>query len=156
MTIRSMLLRLVALGSLFIFTSLINAAPQVMHNDALPKNIISSKPWYSFKQLSQGGKIFRDNCAVCHGKSAQGAPKWQQKDASGRNPPPPLNGTAHSWHHRINELFDTVKYGTINNGGGMPAWQTKLTDDEIVSVIAWFQSRWPKRVYQNWIDRPHH
>lgn len=145
-----------SLACLFAFSSLSQAAPPVAFNEALPKQITSSKPWYNFKQLSQGGKIYRDNCAGCHGKQAQGASNWKQKDAQGRNQPPPLNGSGHDWHHRINELFDTIKYGTVKNGGGMPAWGGRLSDDEIISVIGWFQSRWPKETYRNWVDRPHH
>ena len=47
-----------------------------------------------------GGKIFNNNCAVCHGQNASG-PKgdWREKLADGSYPPPPLNGTAHTWHH---------------------------------------------------------
>ncbi len=156
MNLRSLLAEGLSLALLLTLISPAQAAPQMAFNGALPKQITSAKPWYSFRQLGEGGKIYRESCAACHGKQAQGAPNWRQKDASGRNQPPPLNGSGHAWHHRINELFDTVKYGTVKRGGGMPAWGGKLSDEEIVSVIGWFQSRWPKATYKNWVDRPHH
>ncbi|WP_083704872.1 cytochrome c [Motiliproteus sp. MSK22-1] len=139
-----------------LFSMPLSAAPLEGISDALPKSIVSAKPWYSFKQLNEGAKIYRNNCASCHGNQAQGAPDWQSRDSLGRTQPPPLNGSGHAWHHRINELFETIKYGTVNRGGGMPAWGKVLSDQEIVSVMAWFQSRWPKQLYKNWVDRPHH
>jgi len=36
-------------------------------------------------------------------------------------------------------------------GGSMPAWEGKLSDDDIEAVIAWIQSRWPEEIYQAWL-----
>ena len=147
---------IIYLSFLALFSLSAAAAPLERVSNALPKSIVSAKPWYSFKQLNEGSKIYRNNCASCHGDKAQGAPNWKSKDSLGRNQPPPLNGSGHAWHHRINELFETIKYGTVSRGGGMPAWGKVLSDEEIVSVMGWFQSRWPKQLYKNWVDRPHH
>ena len=68
-------------------------------------------------------------------------------------PPPPLNGTAHAWHHPRKALIYTIKNGTQAIGGNMPAWKDKLTDDEIESIILWFQSKWPDELYQAWAQR---
>ena len=32
----------------------------------------------------------------------------------------------------------------------MPIFQGKLTDEEIINVIAWFQSLWPDDIYAQW------
>ena len=32
----------------------------------------------------------------------------------------------------------------------MPTFQGKLTDEEIINVIAWFQSLWPDEIYAQW------
>ncbi len=37
--------------------------------------------------------------------------------------------------------------------GNMQAWKGKLSDEEILSVIAWFQSKWPKDIYNTWAKR---
>jgi len=78
---------------------------------------------YDTALLEQGKAVFQTNCAVCHGDNAQGTvSNWQQRDENGKLPPPPLNGTAHTWHHPIGGLAHTIKKGTLSIGGSMPAW----------------------------------
>jgi len=108
------------------------------------------KRWYAFQHVTQGAKVFQENCAACHGKQGNGGANWKQMGTDGKYPPPPLNGTGHSWHHPLNMLFYTVKNGSPGGQGNMPAWKDKLTDDEIVAAIAWFQSRWRDEIYQAW------
>ena len=108
------------------------------------------KRWYAFQHVTQGARVFQENCASCHGKTGGGAPSWKQIGTDGKYPPPPLNGTGHAWHHPLNMLFYTVKNGSPGGRGNMPAWKDKLTDDEIVAAIAWFQSRWKDEIYQAW------
>lgn len=107
--------------------------------------------WYSDAQVRAGSQIFQNNCAVCHGVQAQGAINWQYRGPDGKFPPPPLNGTAHAWHHPLAQLFQMVKEGT-QPAGNMPAWGGTLTDEEILATIAWFQSQWPDEVYQAWFE----
>jgi len=101
----------------------------------------------------QGGKLFRENCARCHGDLAQGDPNWRQPDTKGKYPPPPLNGKGHAWHHPTEGLKQTIRLGTMSRGGGMPPWGDKLTDKEIDSILGWLQSRWSDEVYQEWETR---
>lgn len=103
-------------------------------------------------QVRRGAQIFEQNCAVCHGERAQGAENWQQRNEKGRFPPPPLNGTAHAWHHPYAQLRDIIENGTGEQGGDMPAWEDTLSDEEIDAVIAWFQSLWPEEVYEAWLE----
>ena len=107
---------------------------------------------FDFAQISRGGKLFRQNCAVCHGKQAEGAPNWQKMDADGKYPPPPLNGSAHAWHHPKSVLVDTIKNGTAKLGGNMPAWKDKLSNEQINDIIAWFQSKWSDEIYSAWYE----
>ena len=109
---------------------------------------------YNSEMLEAGQFLFKANCAVCHGINAEGTvADWHKRDANGKLPPPPLNGTAHTWHHSISGLVHTVKNGTIEIGGSMPSWQDKLSDDEIVSIIIWLTSLWPEEVYNAWLER---
>lgn len=102
--------------------------------------------------LAQGERIFQANCASCHGTQAQGAPNWEQPGADGKYPPPPLDGSAHAWHHPRNALRQVIKHGTVRIGGNMPAWGEKLSEAEIDAVIAWLQSRWPDEIYAAWAE----
>ena len=104
--------------------------------------------------IDQGRVLFSDNCAVCHGDKAQGTVReWQKPDASGKYPPPPLNGTAHTWHHPIGALGKTIRNGTLSIGGSMPPWKDKLSEDEIFSIIMYVSSLWPDEIYQAWMKR---
>ena len=104
--------------------------------------------------LQRGGTLFQQHCASCHGLEAQGTVEdWHIAGADGKYPPPPLDGTAHTWHHSIERLTYTIRNGTAALGGSMPAWQDKLSDDEIFSIIAWISSLWPEEIYTVWRQR---
>ncbi len=107
--------------------------------------------WYDFGQVSLGAKLFAANCAACHGQAAVGTPGWQRPGADGQYPAPPLNGTAHTWHHPLAMLLQKIKNG--GQGSAMPAWGGILKDEEIRSIIAWFQSRWSDEIYIEWSRR---
>jgi mono/diheme cytochrome c family protein len=103
-------------------------------------------------QITRGGKVYQQNCAECHGVNGEGAADWRQRDANGQFPPPPLNGSGHTWHHPLSALRYTIRNGTKAIGGNMPAWKDKLSNDDIDAVIAWFQSKWPEQAYDTWYD----
>ncbi len=109
---------------------------------------------YDPDMLEQGQTLYQENCASCHGQNAEGTVKsWQERGEDGNLPPPPLNGTAHTWHHPIKGLAHTIRNGTQTIGGNMPAWKDKLSDDEIFSIIIWLTSLWPDEIYQAWLQR---
>ncbi len=103
-------------------------------------------------QLRHGAQIFAANCAQCHGDQAQGAPDWRTRNAQGQFPPPPLDGSGHTWHHPKKMLVYTIREGTARLGGNMPAWKGRLSEQDIEDVIAWVQSLWPQRVYEAWAE----
>lgn len=109
--------------------------------------------WYSSEQVARGDKLFQIHCIECHGKQGEGAANWQKVGADGKYPPPPLNGSGHAWHHPMTVLFQVIKHGSPAKQGNMPAWQEKLNDQEIVAIVAWFQSQWPDTIYQAWQRR---
>lgn len=106
--------------------------------------------WYTAAQAEQGRELFRANCAVCHGANAEGTPDWFEPDANGKYPPPPLDGSAHAWHHPLADLQRVVKEGGEPFGGSMPAFGGTLSDEEIRTVIAYFQQQWPDDIYERW------
>ncbi|VAX11873.1 Cytochrome c, class I [hydrothermal vent metagenome] len=109
--------------------------------------------WYTQSQVNSGRLVFEKNCAECHGKNAQGTFSWTRKRADGSYPPPPLNGTAHTWHHSMKLLKRTINDGGIPLGGKMPGFKDKLTEKEKNEVIAFFQSQWSKKIYDAWAKR---
>jgi mono/diheme cytochrome c family protein len=106
--------------------------------------------WYTEQQVQAGASVFAEYCAVCHGARAQADENWRQRGPDGKFPPPPLNGTAHAWHHPLFELRDIIRDGSNPELGDMPPWGHVLSDEEIDATIAWFQSLWPHEVYEAW------
>lgn len=138
---------------IFTLTGLLACTDQ--DKPAMPKSSSAAEQVSEMRQqntakIQRGHKLFVQNCAVCHGSNGEGAPNWSRPDASGKYPAPPLNGTGHAWHHPQRALVSTIKYGTLRIGGSMPAWQGKLSDQEIDDIIAWFQSQWPDELYAAW------
>ena len=110
--------------------------------------------WYTESQLATGKRVFDNNCAVCHGAQGQGlAEDWKKPLADGSYPPPPLNGTAHTWHHPISQLLRTINEGGVPLGGKMPAFGAQLSNQEKTAVIAYFQNWWPDDIYEAWLQR---
>ncbi len=109
--------------------------------------------WYTQAQVERGTVVFSENCASCHGRSAQGTFNWKTPLEDGSYPPPPLNGSAHAWHHSFDMLARTINEGGVPLGGQMPAFGEVLTKDDQKAAIAYFQSKWDKRIYDAWLPR---
>ena len=109
--------------------------------------------WYTQEQVGRGAGIYAQNSANCHGANAEATPNWREPNADGKYPPPPLNGTAHTWHHPLDVLRRTIRTGGVPLGGVMPPFKDKLSAQDIDSVIAFFQSKWSDEVYSTWQAR---
>ena len=99
-----------------------------------------------------GEKLYKKNCASCHGENGEGNPNWRKRKPDGKLLPPPLNGSGHTWHHAKSLLVSIITKGTVIQGGEMPAWENKLSPQEIEAVILWLQSKWPKETYKSWLE----
>lgn len=104
-------------------------------------------------QIARGRAIFQENCAVCHGLNAEATPDWRRPLENGRYPPPPLDGTAHAWHHSTEELKRFILKGGPPGEGRMPGWEDKLTEQEIDDTLVWIKSLWPDEVYDAWYQQ---
>ncbi|MDD9896043.1 MAG: cytochrome c [Gammaproteobacteria bacterium] len=107
--------------------------------------------WYSNDQVVLGTEVFAENCAECHGASAEGIVEdWRQRLDDGSFPPPPLNGSAHAWHHPTSMLLQVINNGGEVYGGKMPPFADILEDSEKLAAIAFFQSFWSDEIYAQW------
>lgn len=101
-------------------------------------------------QIKRGETVYRANCVGCHGPNGEATPDWRKPDENGRYPPPPLNGTAHAWHHSTEVLKKTILKGGPPGFGSMPAWEGKLTEQQVDDVVVWIKSLWPDEIYDVW------
>jgi len=102
------------------------------------------------ERVEHGAVLYAGNCAVCHGARGEGAPNWHRPGPDGKYPPPPLDGSAHAWHHPRAALKRTIQDGTAKIGGGMPAWKDKLSGADIDAIIDWMIAAWPDDIYAAW------
>ncbi len=119
----------------------------------LPFNINAAERWYRQAQVDAGKPVFSTNCSICHGIDAVSTPQWRKPMDDGRYPPPPLNGTAHTWHHDLASLRRQIKRGGAKYGGWMPALGDSLKPEQLDEVIAYIQSLWPDNIYSAWLKR---
>ena len=103
--------------------------------------------------VSLGQKIYLENCASCHGVKLEGQKNWQTRDDEGYLLAPPHDETGHTWHHTDEYLFLMTKYGIENIIGkkylnNMPAYEDILSDKEIIAVLSFIKSSWPKKIQE--------
>ena len=130
-----------------------SAAPPTSANSEEASEQIDVERWNSAEQVVLGREVFTQNCAVCHGAEAQGTVvDWREKLDDGSFPPPPLNGSAHAWHHPQEILLRVIDYGGEAMGGKMPAFIDVLEQSEKLAAVAYFQSFWTDEIYQQWMQ----
>ena len=108
--------------------------------------------WYTQEDVTKGKKLFINNCSSCHGKKAQKTLNWKRTLKDGTYPPPPLNGTAHAWHHPKSQLERIILNGGQLYDGTMPAFKNVLNKEEISYIISYFQNFWNTEIYNTWFN----
>lgn len=116
-------------------------------------------------QLVRFGRVlYISHCAGCHGQKLDGQPNWRERREDGRLPAPPHDETGHTWHHPDAVLFDITRNGLVPGRtapegyvSDMPAYAGILSDAEIIAVLAYIKSRWPKEILelQKEVNRNH-
>lgn len=104
------------------------------------------------QQVARGQAIYDQHCMECHGANGKGQPgDWRVRDADGRYPPPPLDDSAHAWHHPTAVLMEAIRDGSPGGEGNMPAWKGKLSEQQMQDVVAYIKSLWSDPVYRLWL-----
>lgn len=101
--------------------------------------------------VARGKIVYQGSCAACHGANLEGQPNWQDPLANGRMPAPPHSVEGHTWHHDDAMLIDLTTRGTQAVVGGsyksdMPGYGDKLSRDDIIAVLSFIKSSWPKEI----------
>jgi len=102
-------------------------------------------------QVARGKVVYEKACMECHGVGGKGqAGDWRVRDADGMFPPPPLDDSAHAWHHPTAVLLEVIREGSLPGQGRMPGWKDELTQQEMQDVVVYSKSLWSDAVYQLW------
>jgi mono/diheme cytochrome c family protein len=101
--------------------------------------------------LAHAAQLYVANCAGCHGDKMQGQPDWRRLNAQGRLPAPPLDGTGHAWRHSDAELLHIMRFSVLDQAGpdyktDMPAFDGKLSGDDLKGLVAFIRNSWPPGV----------
>ena len=109
-----------------------------------------SKRNFDQAQIKRGESVYAENCVGCHGPNGEATADWRKPGSDGKYPPPPLDSTAHAWHHSTEVLKKTILKGTPPDIGSMPAWEGKLAEQQVDDVIVWIKSLWSDEIYDIW------
>ena len=102
-------------------------------------------------QVARGKAVYDKACLECHGAGGRGQPgDWRIRDADGHFPPPPLDDSAHAWHHPTAVLLQVIREGSPQGQGKMPAWEGRLSEQEMQDVVVYIKSLWSDEVYRLW------
>ncbi len=102
-------------------------------------------------QVARGKVVYKKHCMECHGVEGKGPPgDWRVRDADGHFPPPPLDDSAHAWHHPTAVLLEVIRDGSPQGQGKMPAWKDRLSEQEMQDVVVYIKSLWSDPAYRLW------
>ena len=98
--------------------------------------------------VETGRAIYATACSSCHGRRLQGQALWQVMDQYAGRRAPPQDGTGHSWQHSDEDLFQKTRtarfpWAPQRDATYMPAFGGKLSDQEILAVLAFIKASWP-------------
>ncbi len=90
-------------------------------------------------RVEAGAPLYAANCASCHGVPGVSRPPVPTA--------PPHDEAGHTWHHADRLLFEWV-LDRPPLATTMPAFRGALSDDEILSILAYIKSTWPGDIQQ--------
>lgn len=118
----------------------------------MPRHTVSGANPRNAELVQLGEKVYRANCASCHGVGLEGQAGWNtRRNADGTLPAPPHDATGHTWHHPDKVLFDYTRKGgqafaPPGFKSAMPGFGGALSDREIWAALAFIKSQWPAEI----------
>ncbi len=92
--------------------------------------------------IARGEALYRDTCQACHGVRAVGE---RPDDMYARDEfgfvAPPLDNSAHGWHHSDSDLVATILNGSPRNER-MRGWKDEMTEAQARDIVAYIKSLW--------------
>ena len=92
--------------------------------------------------VAEGGRLYLAHCAECHRADLSGDPDWKTPLADGSYPPPPHDGSGHTWHHPDGVLVELITDPGAYGIETMPPFEGVLDPDEIAAILEFIKSHW--------------
>jgi mono/diheme cytochrome c family protein len=95
--------------------------------------------------VAEAAKLYDKICESCHGAKGVGErpEEMYARDDYGVVAPP-LDDTAHAWHHSDSNLVETIMNGSPRNPRMMP-FKTIISEQDARNVVAYIKSLWNPR-----------
>ena len=90
--------------------------------------------------VAKGETLYNTNCSICHGIKGSGVIDEKSRTFLA----PPLDDSAHAWHHTDDNLVDVILNGSPRNPG-MIAWKSILSEDDARAIVAYIKSIWSQK-----------
>lgn len=94
------------------------------------------------EMIRVGESLYLQECAACHGSDLRGAPNWKTPNEDGSYPPPPHDGSGHTWHHSDATLVDLILNGSGFEQSRMPQFAGRLSEEQVLAVLEYLKSHW--------------
>ncbi len=145
---------LIVLSSTLLLTGCFDNGDQEVEKSPSTEKISFSESINLNKGVELGQKVFLNNCVACHGQEGQGLVKdWKKRQADGKFPAPPVNGSGHAWHHSPTALMNTINNGGVKLGGWMPGFKDQLSEIEKQAVLDYLHDLWPEATQKKYDAR---
>lgn len=114
--------------------------------------------------VTRGAELYTEQCAACHGANLEGQPDWRRPGPDGIMGAPPHDVTGHTWHHDTPLLLEYTLLGgqaaleargVTGFESGMPAFEEALSEDEVLTILAYIRSSWPEQAQDMQSQRTH-
>jgi mono/diheme cytochrome c family protein len=89
-------------------------------------------------QAEAGRALYEANCLACHASPETGGERMFGAPAH--------DETGHTWHHPDRLLAGWVLDGLPVQGSAMPAFRERLSEQQVVDILAYIKSTWPEDV----------
>lgn len=101
--------------------------------------------WVNKEVIDKGRALYEENCQDCHGEKGVGERPNDMfaKDDFGFVAPP-LDDSAHGWHHSDQGIVETILNGSPRNER-MIAWKDTLTPEDAQNIVTYIKSLWSFR-----------
>jgi mono/diheme cytochrome c family protein len=131
--------------------------PDRLHAVADTGTVLTSKDggrsWASYtghdretaEVVAEGGRLYDEVCKSCHGAKGVGErPEDMYASDDYGVVAPPLDDTAHGWHHSDRNLAETILNGSPRNPRMMP-FKEIISEQDAANLVAYLKSLWSPR-----------